>query len=60
MGQRQKPNFRSNNNKRSGRPKGVIEKAVDDLLGTSRPSKGQDSRKVHDTKGKNSHGRRSW
>lgn len=57
MAQRQKPNFRSNNNKRSGKPKGVIEQVVDDLL---RPSKGQDSRKVHDTKGKNSHGRRSW
>lgn len=25
-----------------------------------RKAKGQDSRKVHDTKGKNTHGRRSW
>jgi|GEM_PF-4874554 len=25
-----------------------------------RPSKGQDSTKVHNTKGKNEHGRRNW
>lgn len=25
-----------------------------------KPARGQDSRKVHDTKGKNTHGRRSW
>lgn len=44
------------------RKKGAFEKAVDNYLKKPkkqpRVSGGQDSRKVHDTKGKNTHGRR--
>ena len=63
MARKPKPNFQPYGNKRSGgQKKGPMEQALSDLLGGSnnRRSKGQDSRKVHDTKGKNKHGRRSW
>lgn len=47
--------FKPMGNKKSG--KSNFEKAIDDLL-KPKKAKGQDSRKVHDTKGKNNHGRR--
>lgn len=49
MAQKQKPNFTPNLGKK---------KKNSDTRGGSRNSKSQDSRKVHDTKGKNTHGRR--
>jgi len=61
-----KPNFRSYSPKKSGdRSKS---KSAPGLLGIANSisnlgapkSKGQDSRKVHDTKGKNNHGRSPW
>ena len=58
MGNNQKPNFKSYSPKKSGAPKKTeLEKLIDSL---SKPSKSQDSRKVHDTKGKNNHGRNGW
>ena len=48
MAQKNKPNFTPNLGKK---------KKNSDTRGKKRKSKNQDSRKVHDTKGKNTHGR---
>lgn len=50
-----KPNFQPQGNKKSGKPR--VQK---DAISGVRKSKGHDSNKVHNTKGKNTHGRRSW
>jgi hypothetical protein len=53
-----KPNFRSYSPKKSGKQQSFTDRLAN--LGAPKKSKGQDSRKVHDTKGKNTQGRRSW
>jgi hypothetical protein len=50
MAQKKKPNFKPNLGKR---------KKNSDTRGQKRDSRSQDSRKVHDTKGKNKHGRQN-
>lgn len=52
MANKSKPNFT--------RIKGAPKKGASNRSGGGGYSKAQDSRKVHDTKGKNKHGRKSW
>jgi hypothetical protein len=58
MGQSKKPNYRPYSPRRSG-PASLSDR-IANLCAPKKRSKGQDSRKVHDTKGKNNHGRSSW
>lgn len=62
MAQKKKPNFSSYSPRRSG-SQSFVDRVAN--LGAPKKSKGQsgsggNSRKTHDTKGKNTHGRRSW
>lgn len=57
MAKKAKPNFKGFGNKKSGPQKGVLDQIVSDIF---KPASGHDSRKVHDTKGKNKHGRKNW
>lgn len=64
MAQKGKPNFKPYGNKRSG-PSQYAGSIAQALEQQRRKSKGQsgsggNDRKTHDTKGKNTHGRRSW
>lgn len=53
-----KPNFRSYSPKKSGKQESFYDAWKN--AGAPKKSKGQDSRKVHDTKGRNNHGRSPW
>ncbi len=57
-----KPNFQPYGNKKSGGPKKPQQRSIlgDPLTSKKQSGSGGNSRKVHDTKGKNTHGRRSW
>lgn len=48
-------NFKPMGNKKSG--KSTLEKAIDDFFKPSGGHGGRNPRKIHDTKGKNNHGR---
>lgn len=55
---KKKPNFNPYGNKRSGSQTGIGGAKSKNNIGIGgTKSKGHDSRKVHDTKGKNKHGR---
>lgn len=63
MAQKQKPNFRSYSPKRSGsqQPKPQQRNFLGEPIHSKKQSgSGGNSRKVHDTKGRNTQGRRSW
>lgn len=63
MAQKAKPNFRSYSPKRSGsqQPKAQRRNFLGEPIHSKKQSGGQgNSRKVHDTKGRNTQGRRSW
>ncbi|OJU96597.1 hypothetical protein BGO18_00135 [Candidatus Saccharibacteria bacterium 47-87] len=63
MGQNKKPNFTPYGNKKSGSKPYSFTDAVANLgapKSKRQSGSGGNSRKTHDTKGKNNHGRRGW